>query len=136
MFLGDTVASNDVWKVLNSVALHESAPLLPVQTGLQGQAQLQSLNEICGRCNWLSSQSVFILVDENTAYIVKISRLTRWCQDNNVALNVNNTKELIVHFRRSSRDRAPIYINRTPAEQVSEFNFFGITITEDLKWSR
>lgn len=80
--------------------------------------------------------ALVIIVDENTAYIVKISRLTRWCQDNTVALNVNNTKELIVHFRRSSRDRAPIYINRTPAEQVSEFNFFGITITEDLKWSR
>lgn len=132
MFLGDTVASNDIWKVLNSVALHESAPLLPVQTGLQGQAQLQSLNKICGRCDW----ALVIIVDENTAYIVKISRLTRWCQDNNVALNVNNTKELIVHFRQSSRDRAPIYINRTPAEQVSEFNFFGITIAEDLKWSR
>ncbi len=31
--------------------------------------------------------------------------LTKWCQENHLSLNINKTKELVVDFRRQSRDQ-------------------------------
>ena len=43
-------------------------------------------------------------------------------QGNNLALNVDKTKELIFDYR------------RPPMERVREFKFLGVHITEDLTW--
>lgn len=47
-----------------------------------------------------------------------------------------NTKELIVNFRRAQRPRmyTPLRINRTTVERVSSFKYPGVHITEDLRW--
>jgi hypothetical protein len=55
-----------------------------------------------------------------------------WCQENNLALNVDKTKELIVDFRKQQREHAPIHINGTAVEI---FKFLGVHITDYLKWS-
>ena len=41
--------------------------------------------------------------NDETAYREEVRALAEWCQENN--LNVNNTRELIVDFRRSQRDQ-------------------------------
>ncbi len=40
------------------------------------------------------------LITDNSekAYLKEVEDLTRWCQDNNLLLNVRKTKELIVDF--------------------------------------
>ena len=58
-----------------------------------------------------------------------------WCQENNLSLKVNKTKELIVDFRKQQREHAPIHINRNAVEKVDSFKFLGLHITDDLKWS-
>ena len=73
--------------------------------------------------------------DDETAYRAEIGTLTQWCQDNNLELNVGKTKELIVDFRRTKGEHAPIYINGDAVEQVSDFKFLGIHISKDLKWA-
>lgn len=47
--------------------------------------------------------------------MIEISHLTQWFLDNqeNFALSVNKTKELIVDFKQTRREHDPIYINRT-----------------------
>ncbi len=73
--------------------------------------------------------------NDETAYREEVSTLTKWCQENHLSLNIDKTKELVVDYRRQSREHTPITIDKTPVERVSSFKFFGVHITEDLTWS-
>ncbi len=53
--------------------------------------------------------------NDETAYLGEIERLTSWCQDNCLSLNVSKTKELIVDFRkRQQRPYTPLMISGDP----------------------
>jgi len=73
--------------------------------------------------------------NDETAYREEVSTLTKWCQENHLSLNIDKTKELVVDFRRQSKEYTPITINKTPVERVNSFKFLGIHITENLTWS-
>ncbi len=73
--------------------------------------------------------------NDETAYREEVSTLTKWCQENHLSLNIDKIKELVVDFRRPSREHTPIIINKTPVERVNSFKFLGVHITEDLTWS-
>ena len=57
------------------------------------------------------------------------------CQKNNLTLNVNKTKEMIVYFRKQQREQPPIYIDRTVVERVESFKFLGVHIMDKLNLS-
>ncbi len=62
--------------------------------------------------------------NDETAYLGEVERLTSWCQDNCLSLNVSKTKELIVDFRkRQQRPYTPLMISGTPVERVSSFKY-------------
>ncbi len=65
----------------------------------------------------------------------EVSTLTKWCQENHLSLNIDETKELVVDFRRQSREHTPITIDKDTCERVNSFKFLGVHITEDLTWS-
>ncbi len=73
--------------------------------------------------------------NDEMAYREEVSTLNKWCQENHLSLNIDKTKELVVDFRRQSRERTPITIDKTPVEPVNSFKFLGVHITEDLTWS-
>ncbi len=73
--------------------------------------------------------------NDETAYREEVSTLTKWCQENHLSLNIDKTKELVVDFRRQSREHTPISIDKTPVERVNSFKFLCVHITEDLTWS-
>ncbi|GAA6111722.1 interferon-induced very large GTPase 1-like, partial [Tachysurus ichikawai] len=57
------------------------------------------------------------------AYLDEVERLTSWCQDNCLSLNVSKTKELIIDFRkRQQQPCTPLMISGTPVERVSSFS--------------
>ncbi len=58
-----------------------------------------------------------------------MSTLTKWCQENHLSLNIDKTKELVVDYRRQSREHTPITIDKTPVERVNSFKFLGVHIT-------
>ena len=68
-------------------------------------------------------------------YREEVSQLTTWCGDNNLSLNVDKTKEIIVDFRRAHTRHPPLFINGTAVERVNSTKFLGMHITEDLTWS-
>ncbi len=72
---------------------------------------------------------------DETAYREEVSTQTKWCQENHLSLNIDKTKELVVDYRRQSREHTPITIDKTPVERVTSFKFLGVHITEDLTWS-
>ncbi len=73
--------------------------------------------------------------NDEMAYREEVSTLTKWCQENHLSLNIDKTKELVVDYRRQSREHTPITIDKTPVERVNSFKFLGVHITEDLTWS-
>jgi hypothetical protein len=52
--------------------------------------------------------------NDETAYREEVRDLAVWCHDNNVSLNVNRTKELILHYRRRRAEQAHIKPLVTP----------------------
>ncbi len=73
--------------------------------------------------------------NDETAYREEVSTLTKWCQEHHLSLNIDKTKELVVDYRRQSRENTPITIDKTPVERVTSFKFLGVHITENLTWS-
>ncbi|CDQ58637.1 unnamed protein product [Oncorhynchus mykiss] len=75
-----------------------------------------------------ASNSIIKFADDTTVVGV-------WCQENNLTLNVNKTKEMIVEFRKQQREHPPIHIDGTVVERVVSFKFLGVHITDKLNWS-
>ncbi len=75
----------------------------------------------------------------DTSNVAKISLETLFVRkgpsDNNLSLNVEKTKEIVVDFRRVHTQHAPLTINGATMERVSSTKFLGVHITEDLSWT-
>jgi hypothetical protein len=59
--------------------------------------------------NFADNTTVLGLITDNdeTAYREEVRELAVWCQDNNLSLNVSQTKELIVDYRKRKDEQAP-----------------------------
>ncbi len=127
-----------------------SAPLVPTKLAVK----LSDLGLNTSLCDWIqdfltgrqqvvkmgqfTSNSITLNVGapQVEAYLGEVERLTSWCQDNCLSLNVSKTKELIVDFRkRPQRPYTPLMISGTPVERVSSFKYLGVNISEDLAWT-
>ena len=73
--------------------------------------------------------------DDETSYRREVENLEIWCQENNLALNVDKTKEIIFDYRRPPKVHSPIQIGGATVERVKELKFVGVHITEDLTWA-
>ncbi len=72
---------------------------------------------------------------DETNYRSEVSHLAGWCSDNNLSLNVEKMKEIVVDFRRVHTQHAPLTINGATVERVSSTKFLGVHNTEDLSWT-
>lgn len=70
-----------------------------------------------------------------TAYRREVADLVAWCRSNNLHLNADKTKELVIDPRRRKELHTPLLINETEVERVKTFKFLGTYISEDLTWS-
>ncbi|KAF7665898.1 hypothetical protein LDENG_00128220 [Lucifuga dentata] len=73
--------------------------------------------------------------DNDPVYREEVEQLVDWCNLNNLVLNVDKTKEIIVDFRRIQRSHTPLLINNSAVEAVSSIKFLGVQITDNLTWS-
>ncbi len=87
--------------------------------------------------NFVDDTTIIGLIsdDEESAYRDEVNTLAQWCQSNNLSLNVNKTKELIVDYRRQERRHASSDINGDRVERISSFKFLGVHITENFTWT-
>ena len=85
----------------------------------------------------LQMTTVVGLITDNdeTSYREEVRDLARWCQNNNLSLNVTKTKKIIVDYRKRRTEHAPILINGAVVEQVESFKFLTVHITNKLEWS-
>ncbi len=74
--------------------------------------------------------------NDETHYREEVAQLAEWCGANNLSLNVEKTKEVVMDFRRrNSTDHLPLTIDSSTVERVSSTKFLGVHITEDLIWT-
>ncbi|KAK2157151.1 hypothetical protein NP493_1902g00003 [Ridgeia piscesae] len=72
---------------------------------------------------------------DESDYRDQANKLISWCSENNLELNVNKTKQMIVDFRRKkSSPLSPLLIDGRTVEIVQYFKFFDSTISNNLKW--
>ena len=72
---------------------------------------------------------------DESEYRDQVNKLISWCNDNNLELNVNKTKEIIVDFRtKKSSPPSPLVIDDRTVEIVQYFKFIGSTISSNHKW--
>jgi len=65
--------------------------------------------------------------NDETQYREEIQHLIYWCSTNNLILNTNKTKEVIVDFRRSRKtEHAPLCIRGDVVERVDSIKFLGV----------
>ena len=75
-----------------------------------------------------------IELTDDTAYSSEGDRLAQYCQDNNLVLDADKSKKLVVDFRRKRQTQDPITINGSAVERVGSIKYLGVHITRDLTW--
>ncbi|KAI5614135.1 hypothetical protein C0J50_3856 [Silurus asotus] len=73
--------------------------------------------------------------NDESAYREEVQRLTAWCGANNLSLNVDKTKEIVVDFRRAQSDQSPLIIDGSSVEIVKSTKFLGVHLADNLTWS-
>ena len=68
------------------------------------------------------------------AYREEVQRLAAWSTENNLHLNANKTKEMVLDWRRNRADPVPLQINGVCVERVSSFRYLGVHVADDLRW--
>ena len=74
----------------------------------------------------------------NTSRInAELNLISKWLACNKLSLNIGKTKFMIFRYPQHSRNTLPkleLSINDTSIEQVNNFDFLGLTISETLSW--
>uniref|UniRef100_A0A3B1J1U4 Reverse transcriptase domain-containing protein n=1 Tax=Astyanax mexicanus TaxID=7994 RepID=A0A3B1J1U4_ASTMX len=72
---------------------------------------------------------------DESAYREEVQRLTDWCTVNNLHLNVDRTKEMVVDFRRALHTHSPLNIDGSSVEIVKSTKFLGVHLADNLTWT-
>ncbi|KAI5614112.1 gastrula zinc finger protein XlCGF28.1-like [Silurus asotus] len=73
--------------------------------------------------------------NDESAYREEVQLLTAWCGANNLSLNVDKTKEIVVDFRRAQSDQSPLIIDGSSVKIVKSIKFLGVHLADNLTWS-
>ncbi|KAK3537571.1 hypothetical protein QTP70_014365 [Hemibagrus guttatus] len=99
-----------------------------------GDLTIHSSNHII---KFADDMTVMGLISKNdeSAYREEVQCLTTWCRANNLSLNIDKTKKMVVDFRRAQSDHSPLFFDRSPVEIVKSTKFLGVQLAENFTWS-
>ncbi|KAK3563593.1 hypothetical protein QTP86_031826 [Hemibagrus guttatus] len=94
-------------------------------------AAMHSSNHII---KFADDMTVMGLISKNdeSAYREEVQCLTTWCRANNLSLNIDKTKKMVVDFRRAQSDHSPLSFDRSPVEIVKSTKFPGVHLVENF----
>ena len=62
--------------------------------------------------------------------------MTQWFNATQLSLNVGKTKFTVFHSARKVVRYLVLVINNTPMERVTNFNYLGLQLSNDLNWDK
>ncbi|KAK3513181.1 hypothetical protein QTP70_009772 [Hemibagrus guttatus] len=75
------------------------------------------------------------LISKNkSAYREEMQQLTASCKDNNLSLNVDKTKEMVVDFRRAQSGHSPLFTDGFSVEIIKSTKFLS-SLVKNFTWS-
>ncbi|KAI5615843.1 gastrula zinc finger protein XlCGF28.1-like [Silurus asotus] len=94
---------------------------------------MYSLNHIV---KFADDTTVLVLISKNdeSPYREEVHQLTAWCGPNNLSLNIDKTKHMVVDFRRAQSGHSPLIINDSSVEIVKSTKFPGVHLADNLTW--
>ena len=74
--------------------------------------------------------------NENISVVLnnELSHISDWLKCNKLSLNVSKTKYMVFHKPQKAIPRFQLVMNDTGIEKVSDFDFLGLTINENMNW--
>ena len=63
-----------------------------------------------------------------------LSDVMSWCSKNNLSINADKTKELLIFFGEGKSDIPKLNVNGSEIERVPHAKLLGIVISDDLRW--
>ena len=66
--------------------------------------------------------------DDSSKYVDEINKFATYCKTNILQLNVKNTKEMIIHLRKSKVLPDPIIINDHTDKHASTYKYLGVKL--------
>ena len=82
--------------------------------------------------NFGALNNIAVIEDEINREITKISH---WLHSNKLLLNTAKSKFMVFFKHPKTIPKLKLTINDNPIEQVTEFNFLGITIDQNVTWN-
>ena len=58
-----------------------------------------------------------------------------WCESNNMKINIDKTKEILINFSKKQTPIKPITLNNKEIERVSNSKLLGVIINDTFTWS-
>ena len=83
---------------------------------------------------WTLKWNILIKGILTSDYCEQVQHLISWCDRNNLSLNVNKTKEIVIDFRTKKTCIQPLSIQGSDVEIVNSFRFLGAYINDTLTW--
>ena len=100
----------------------------------------RSWNKTCSLLKYADDTVLCGLLQDNEQheYFDECEKLVKYCDEQNLVLNIKKTKELIIDFRKSHNTTRiqPLIINNQQIETVSHYKYLGTTIDNKLNWSK
>ena len=89
---------------------------------------------------YVDDSTIFEICSGNVVSTIQqsIDDVVKWTDDNDMRLNCDKCKEMIVDFSRNqgqSSDAQDICINEKTLEKVSHIKMLGVTVSDDLTWN-
>ena len=72
---------------------------------------------------------------ESSVMQFELDKIVDWSSRNNMELNPNKTKEMIINFNSDLQLPEPLYIGGEKIERVSSTKLLGVYIQDNLQWS-
>ena len=71
---------------------------------------------------------------EEGEYRTLVDNFVEWSEQNHLRLNVDKTREMVIHFRRKKKPSPPLPMRGEVVEEVEDYRYLGVVIDNRLDW--
>ena len=76
------------------------------------------------------------LFNSDSVYSSEVEKLSNYCMDNSLDLNVKKTKEMLIDFRKAPTVIPDLFIDGVKVEKVTEYKYPGAVLDNKLNFNQ